>query len=135
MTVIEPGIPPGVRRFIAAELPSLAHLEILLLLQARPAEWWSAARTGAELSMPAEVALTRLEQMCSRGLLEVRTADDLFFRYAPLRPELAEAARAFADVYADRRQDILELVFSKRLGPAREFSEAFRIRKEDPDGR
>lgn len=132
--MIEPEIPPGVRRFVAEELPSLGHLEILLLLQARPAKWWSPARTGAELGMSAEVALNRLERMCSRGLLEVRTADDLFFRYAPLRPALAEAARAFASAYPERRLAILELVFSKRLDPAREFSEAFRIRKEDPDG-
>jgi hypothetical protein len=127
-------VPDEIRRFISQEVPTVAHLEILLRLQARPAEWWSAGRMAAELRMPAAAVLDRMEHLCQRGLLEVKLGEDLVFRYAPSRPELAHAASALAQLYPDWRVAILEMIFSKRDDPVRQFSEAFRIRKEDPDG-
>jgi hypothetical protein len=130
-----PGIPPAVRRLIADELPSVVHLEILLLMFQSPTEWWSAGRMAAQIHMPAQGVLDRMEQLCSRGLLEVRTAEDLVFRYGPARPDLEEAVALLARSYPEHRVAITDLVFSTGRDPVRDFSEAFRIRKRDPDGR
>jgi hypothetical protein len=128
------GIPEEVRRFILDAVPSVTHIEVLLQLHARPAEWWSAGRMAAEVRMPAAAVLDRMEELCRRGLLEVRIGEDLVFRYAPARPELDRAAMALAHVYPAWRVAIAELIVSKRGDPVRDFSEAFRIRREDTDG-
>lgn len=128
-------IPEDVRRFLLDEIRSVAHLEILLQLHARPSEWWSADHMAAELRMSSQAVLDRMEEMAARGLLETRTADGRSFRYGPVRPELERAVAALARLYRDWRVSIIELIFAKRVDPVREFSEAFRIRKEEPDDR
>lgn len=125
-------IPEDVRLFLQDEIPSVAHLEILLHLHSRPSELWSADRMAAELRMSSQAVQERMEEMSSRGLLEAGT-DGGSFRYAPLRPETDRAVAALARLYPDWRVSIIELIFARRADPVREFSEAFRIHQEEPD--
>jgi hypothetical protein len=122
-----------VRRFLLDESPSVAHLEILLHLHARPSEWWSADRMATELRMSSQAVLERMEEMSGRALLEARADDGRFFRYAPVRPETERTVSEQARLYPDWRVAIIELIFARRVDPVREFSEAFRIRQEPSD--
>jgi hypothetical protein len=57
-----------VRSFLLDEIPSVAHLEILLHLHPRPSDWWSADRMATALRMSSQAVLERMEEMSSRGL-------------------------------------------------------------------
>jgi hypothetical protein len=128
-------IPEDVRLLLQNEIRSVAHLEILLQLHARPGEWWSAERMAGELRMSSAAVGERMEELSVGGLLEARTGEGRSFRYAPVRPETDRAVAALARLYPDWRVSIIELIFARRTDPVREFSEAFRIHKEEPDDR
>jgi len=127
-------LPPSVRGFLAAYIVSIEQLETLLLVQREPERWWSAEMVAAELRSSTGASAERLEEMASKNLLDVRISDDLFYRYAPVSPSLAEAVLETARAYKESPVAVTTVIYSRSLDEIRGFAEAFRIRKRREEG-
>lgn len=125
-------IAPQLRDFIADHITSVAQLEILLLLKTNPTQSWTPAMMAKELRIDPKAAADTLADLRKDGFLELQEPQG--YRYAPRLPALDEGVIALAQAYLVRRVTIVGLIFSQPNRTIRAFSEAFRIRKDDPHG-
>ena len=72
--------------------------------------------------------------LAQRGLLEGDNASPPRFRFAPRNPATAALVQQLATDYADRRVSVIELIYAKPPDPIQSFADAFRLRKERPNG-
>lgn len=120
-------IPDGVRRFLLAAVPSVPHLEALLLLHAAPDQTWNAALLATRLYINADSAAALLDDLAGRGLAAGVAGG---VRYAPGDAEVARVVDELAGVYARHVVEVAELIHSSSDRKARHFADAFRLRKE-----
>jgi len=119
-------IPGDVRRFLLATIPTVPHLEALLLLRGRP-EAWTLPLLSARLYVDAANATALLDDLAAAGLV---STDGDSFRYAPVDAEVAATVDALAALYARQTVAIAELIHSSSDRKAQRFADAFRLRKE-----
>jgi Mn-dependent DtxR family transcriptional regulator len=124
MTV--PPLPGDVRRFLLATIPTVPHLEALLLLRERP-QLWTPAQLATRLYVDASTAAILIADLAAAGLL---ACDDDGCRYAPRDPAVAADVDAVAALYARHMVVIAELIHSTSDRKAHRFADAFRWRKE-----
>jgi hypothetical protein len=129
------GVPGRVLSFVRDNVRSLEQLQLLLLLQAEEERWWSAETVAAALDTPVAQAATHLEDLACRNLLDIRTAERLFYRYAPGSVALDRAARETVRLFRQRPGAVIAAVYSP-MDEIRGFADAFRIRgaSEEDDG-
>jgi hypothetical protein len=128
------GIPDSVRRFLAAYVPSIAQLEVLILLRAKADREWSAPEVSGELRSSVMSVQDRLGDLASRGLLVVREADSLLlYRYAPATEDARRQIDKLASAYKERRLAVINLIYAKPESDVASFSEAFKISKKRGD--
>ena len=120
-------IPDGVRRFLLGAIPSVPHLEALLLLHASPAQGWDATMLASRLYIGADAARALLGDLVVLGLA-VSEADGV--RYSPRDTAVAAVVDELAGVYARHVVQVAELIHSSSDRKARRFADAFRLRKE-----
>jgi hypothetical protein len=120
-------IPDGVRRFLLGAIPSVPHLEALLLLRGTPGQSWSADALAARLYIDTSAAASLLADLRQRGLATQRNGDT---QYAPRDTTLAAVVDELAGVYARNVVEVAELIHSSSDQKARRFADAFRLRKE-----
>ena len=116
---------------IRRHLGSILQLDVVLLLHANPARWWSADGVAEELRVGQSAAREALEELGSTNLLDMRIGNDLTYRFAPWQPEAAEfMAEIAAAPYAAR-----EVVAQRSVtSAAKRFADAFRLRSPKSDG-
>lgn len=119
-------IPADVRAFILKYIGSIAKLEALLLLRRDPQGAWTASAAAQRLYVPSEAAAELLQQLRTEGFL-VQNGDT--YRYECRTVELQQGVDRLADVYAHQLIPVTNLVHSIQ-SPLREFSDAFRLRKD-----
>lgn len=124
-------LPAAVRDLLQRAVRSVEQLEILLLLQRRPDEWWNAARVADELRTSAASAARRLEELAGHGFFDVRVGEAMNFRYAPPSAELAEAVALLAATYRERRVRVISFLYSRPADRLTDFVDAFRLRRGD----
>lgn len=124
-------LPATVIRFIEAHIPSLAHLELLLLLMQAPGRWWDPPAVSGELGIGTDAARRALDHLASSNLLAISVTAAVRYQYQPGRADLAEAAAMVADTYRQHRLAVLELVARPDKRGLRSFADAFRIRRDD----
>ncbi len=126
-----------VRGFIANYVDSLEHLEILALMSGSATGVWTVQRIFAALQSNPESIAQRLELLVQQQLaVRVQTSDESHpsYSFRPATPELDETVKAVIRAFRERRVTITELIFSKPPAPLKGFADAFRIRKENPNG-
>jgi hypothetical protein len=119
-------IPGDVRRFLLAAIPTVPHLEALLLLRARQDDW-TQAQLASRLYIDAPTAAALLDDLAGAGLAS-RSGDTC--RYAPADQNVADTVDALAALYARQMIVIAELIHSSSDRKAQRFADAFRLRKE-----
>ena len=127
-------LPEAVKSFIASHIDSAVQLELLLLTHRTKGSTWNAATVSAELKIDAGWAGSQLAHLCDQGLLSCTTEPTPVYEYGPRTAELDAAVAALAEAYADRRVSVISLIYSKPTDNLRAFADAFRLRKERPDG-
>jgi hypothetical protein len=132
--VREDRLPADIRSFLRDHIRSLEQLEILILLQRNGERWWSAAKVAEELRTSAASTASRLEEMASRNLLDVRIAEQLVYRYAPVSPALEAAARETVRLYKEKPVTVTAAIYSQAVDEIRAFADAFRIRGKEGGG-
>lgn len=115
-----------VRDFIARHIVSIEQLEVLLLLAETEERDWTAGELNERLrSQEASIA----KWLVALQALQMVTATDERFRFAPAGAELRRQVAALAEAYRSRRIKVIELIFSKPNETLRSFVDAFDLRK------
>lgn len=117
-----------VRRFILAHIPSVPHLEALLLMRAEASIPWSGAALAARLYISHKVAEGLLEDLAAAGL--VQADGDCGYTYRPAREELVGVVAELAAAYSRHVVEIAKLIHSISDRKAHRFADAFRWRKD-----
>lgn len=120
-----------VREFIGRYLPSIDHLDALLLLSRDEARTWTSEEAAAALHYPPLSCEKVLTDLVRFGLAEI-TGNE--FRYGPATDTLRSAVSQLEDL--NRKQPVSLVREIYRQSPsARLFSDAFRLRiTEDDNG-
>ncbi len=125
-------ISQGVRTLILERIDSVVQLEVLLLLYGCPDRARTATEVAQELRIDASWASGQLGELVARGLAADEGEET--FRYSPRTPELERAVSQICRDYTERRVRIITLIFSKPVDKLRSFADAFRLRKDKPNG-
>ena len=120
-------IPDGVRRFLLGAIPSVPHLEALLLLHAEPSRGWDAAMLASRLYIGIDAARALLDDLVVLGLAVAEAGG---VRYSPRDTAISAVVDELAGVYARHVVEVAELIHSSSDRKARRFADAFRLRKE-----
>lgn len=127
-------IPREAGWFIDRHITSVAQLESLLLLQTDPARTWSPAEIARELRLDATWVQSKLEILCDLGVLQKVAAPEPAFQYAPRDQHLRTVVTIVAQAYITNRVSVIERIYSHPSDDLRAFSDAFRLRKDNPNG-
>lgn len=121
-------LPPAVRTLIRRQVHSVGSLELLMLLHAERDRSWSVEEICDALGCPRAWAETQLAALRHGGLLERGEAG---WRFAPATAELEQATGALQDAYRLHSREVVRFVFATPGRDLKEFSDAFRLRREE----
>ncbi len=116
-----------VRRFVLTSIPSVPHLEALLLLRAEP-RLWDAAQVAARLYISERTAALVLHDLAEVRFIEPEAPDG--FRYTAESDHLTALIDRLADAYASNLVEVTKLIHERPRIRVQEFAEAFKFRKE-----
>ena len=119
-------IPEDVRRFLLLSIPTVAHLEAMLLLRSAPSHAWPAQSAAARLYISERIAADLLGELHSAGILAAGEEPGTY-RFAPA-PELATVIDNVALAYARDLVGVTDLIHSRTGRKAQIFADAFKIR-------
>jgi hypothetical protein len=105
-------ITDDLRRFILVALPSVSHLEAVLLFHARPERTLAADEVGSALYLEQEAAGTVLDDLQRSGVLRALPAQDGPPRFgcAPSDAGLARLIDELSSAYATRLVELTTLI-------------------------
>lgn len=121
-------VPEEIKRFIMTSIPSVPYLEAMLLLRANPTQSWAAADTAQRLFVADKVAFDLLAALCQAGVLTESAPAQ--FCYQPRSDSLMKMIDQLADCYSQYLMPVTHLIHSKSDKRARQFAEAFKLRKD-----
>jgi hypothetical protein len=105
-------IPEDVRRFILLNIPSVPHLEALLLLRNLPMQPCSGRTVAQRLYISEMRALDVLAHLRGIGLLSRAANDSCSYLYAPVNDDLRRLVDSLAGTYAKILIGISNLIHS-----------------------
>ncbi|MFZ5475664.1 MAG: hypothetical protein ACOZNI_02715 [Myxococcota bacterium] len=116
------------RAFLADHIPSVGHMEALVLAHDAPGQDWSVEDVAGRLYVPVATAEGILRDLARSGLLAEDAATKRY-RYAPDPDGLARRAADARDVYRRCLILVTQLIHERTETPAWRFSDAFRFRR------
>ena len=124
-------IPEDIRRFVLASIPSVPHLEALLLLRGA-GQAWDTAAVAERLYVGEKAAAGLLHDLCRDGMCAVAASTDGTVRYSyqPSSEYLRTTIDSLADFYTRHLVDITHLIHSRHDRKAQQFADAFKWRKD-----
>jgi DNA-binding IclR family transcriptional regulator len=123
-------LPPAIRNFAAAYLPSLEALEVLTLCVSQRDRWHDASAVARTLGIPRSTAREALDQLACSNLLDIRITGDLRYRFRPGTSALEAQAVAFVGAYRRTPLQVLELMAGDVGQTARDVSGSNRTRRD-----
>jgi hypothetical protein len=129
-------IPEDIRRFVLSSIPTVPHLEALLLLRSGGDRGWSAPQLAQRLYVSDKSAAALLADLCRDGMCVTRgiAGQDsavLHYHYQPTSAHLAGTIDQLAALYARELLAITYLIHSRLDRKAQQFADAFKWRKDD----
>lgn len=124
-------IPEDIRRFVLTSIPSVPHLEALLLLRGAVGPW-SAAAVAERLYMGERPASVLLDDLCQSGMA-MSTIEEFAptsYRYQPASELLRTTIDSLAEFYTRHLVEVTHLIHSKHDRKAQQFADAFKWRKD-----
>lgn len=104
--------PAEVRRFVLASIPSVPHLEALMLLRATAPTCWCADSLARRLYVTQNAAAAVLVDLSQAGMLRPGPAQASYF-YPAVTEELAAVIDQLAALYATRLVDVTLLIHAR----------------------
>lgn len=127
----ESDLSPQVNQFIGRYIRSLDQLEVLLLVSALPDKEWASEDVYNIVRSNPTVVTERLEYFVKVGMLATN-GTPARYRYQPKTSDLDKVIGELSLAYKGSRHKIVEMIYSRSepADPLKEFSDAFRIKKE-----
>lgn len=119
-------ISEDLRRFVVARIPSVAHLEALLLLRSTR-DAWPLQELSARLYLSPPTVAALVDDLQSH---ELAVRDGETAQYQPKTESLAQAVDALSTLYGQRLIEVTRLIHSTMEKKAHRFADAFNVRKE-----
>jgi hypothetical protein len=123
------GLPPDIERFLDRYVPSLGHLEALLLVRNLAPRPIAAADVARRLYIMPDVAAAQLAELQGFGLLTPAESAERGFQYVPPDADLDRLIDETARLYQQRRVTVITYIYSKPVNKVRTFADSFRLRK------
>jgi len=126
-------IPDYLQQFIHQHIHSVEQLEVLLLLRSEPQKWWSAAEVSKRLFTIENSAAMRLAALHDCHFLQKKVEDGHvpLYRYEPLDEETDDTIGALDRFYRERKDTVIQVIFSPPSNRAKSFADAFKFRRDD----
>ena len=97
-----------------------------------PNQEWSAVDVSGRVRLTEESVASRLKELHTARLLAAREGPSTLYRYAPDSSALAEeVAQSLDQAYKERKDSVIQLIFSRPLDNISVFADAFRIKRKD----
>ncbi|MDM5177139.1 hypothetical protein PO883_08010 [Massilia sp. DJPM01] len=122
-------IPPEVRRFILTSIPSVPHIEALILMRATAPARWTPLDLAQRLYVPPAVVHGVLTDLCGSGMLQCDDSTSTYY-FNEQPNELCAVIARLALLYSTNLVEITLLIHSKLDRKAQQFADAFNFRKE-----
>lgn len=122
-------IPPEVRRFILTSIPSVPHLEALMLLRSTAPTCWSITEVAQRLYVPPSVAREVVVYLSDAGMLQCVEPEPVYC-FQDGSADMREMVDAVAHQYSTNLVEITHLIHSRLARKAQQFADAFNLRKE-----
>lgn len=116
-----------IKRFILTSIPSVPHLEAILLLRNHHAETWDGKALARRLYLGEKAANDLLIELCEAAVAQF---DGTGYRYQPRSQELCDKIDQLAGAYASHLIEVANLIHSKTGKRAQQFADAFKWRKD-----
>ena len=129
----ERSIPSDVLTLLHERLAGLDELETLLLVRGDATRGWTVAEVAERLGLPESSSEEILASLCRASLLGAYGArTDQRYVYHPHEPGLEHTVSSLAEVYIDRRLEVMRILSNSALdrirsAAARTFADAFVI--------
>lgn len=126
---MEGPIPDDLRRFVLTSIPTVPHLETLLLLWRDPREGWSVEQIAERLYVTPTVAGDLARDLCVADLLQCEGEPP---QYAARRePErLARLISGLDAAYSRHLREVTRLIHANHDRRAERFKQAFTWKKD-----
>jgi len=126
---MDKSIPDDVRRFVLTSIPTVPHLETLLLLWRDPRTGWSVEEIAERLYVAPSVAGDLARDLCVADLLECEGEPP---RYSARREpdHLARMVQGLNEAYARHLREVTRLIHSNLDRRAEHFKQAFTWKKD-----
>lgn len=121
-------IPQEVRRFVLTSIPSVPHIEALILVHSSAPQRWTALELAQRLYVPAAVAQSVLSDLCQGGLLQCDEAS-MTYHFDQQANPLGQMIDQLTLLYRTHLVEITLLIHSKLDRKAQQFADAFNLRK------
>lgn len=129
----EDPLPSEVLALVARALPSMIHIELLLLLRRTAPLGWSVTRGALELRTSPELVAATLDDLVAARLAEaVRGTDPVDYRFDPSDGSVVAAVSLLQESYDRRPVTLIKALYTRPATSVRAFADAFRLR---PEGR
>lgn len=122
-------ISDAVRRFVLTSIPTVPHIETLLLLWREPAGSWLAGHIAERLFVTRDMAQAIAEELCGAGLLECG-GEPRVYRCRRDPPSLAALLGELDAAYSSNLRQITGLIHSNTDRKAERFAQAFNWEKK-----
>lgn len=126
-------IPDDIRRFIMA-LPSVPHLEAILLVRSEPGRNWGAAPLSERLFIDGDRAVRILDYLVEVGLCIPHADIPGRYAYRPASDELDGLTARLASFYSRHLIEVTRMIHANTQTSygqrVQQFADAFRWRKE-----
>ena len=127
--------PTELRDLVARYVPSMLHLDLLLLLRGGETRSWTADAAAHALQIETRPCAETLDDIRMMQLaLREDVGDGPTYRFHPANPDLAAIVTSLVTVYERQPVTLIRAIYESSSG-AQRFADAFRLRnKEEPHG-
>ena len=123
-------LPSEVLYLVHHYLPTMEHVELLLMLARDDTRRWTPAEAAAEAKSTVAGTHTRLRDLERAGLAVADPADEAY-RYSPATATFRNATEELRRIYNTRPVSLVRAVYERPPSALRSFADAFRLRRED----
>ncbi|HEX7810900.1 MAG TPA: hypothetical protein VF460_03240 [Burkholderiales bacterium] len=119
-----------IRRFILTSIPSVPHLEAIVLLRQEANRSWSGETLARFLYISEAKADAILLELKQAGIVVSDEKGAPAYRYLPASDKLREQIDVVAAIYPKNVVEITNLIHSSSKNKVQQFADAFKLRKD-----
>jgi len=122
------GLPREVIDLLQRHVESMEQAEVLLALS-RESGAVRASELAIQLRISESSTVAALEHFVQYNLAVCESAGTASYRFAPSKPQLAEAVRALDTAYNTKPVTLVKAIYARPSTAVQSFADAFRLRK------